>query len=210
MFLLTWDSGAASIKLCQVLVEFGMTNPKSKFHSSKHLPLNRTFCSILNFSIGSIEEKLISLNNGFKHFNICLWFAHLDTALHLRIFFGTLASCSSSGILRSSLPCNKYISGTKASFLFPVHLPQNLPSICVTEVHPINSESRQDVFCFGWHFVNLLNCDDDETFLSEYSCVDGDLVTFFPFHKITELSSPHRLANLSSYILLFSGNKYSF
>ena len=64
--LCTCDSGAASIKLCQVLVEFGMTNPKSKFHSSKHRPLNRTFCSILNFSIGSIDEKLISLNNGLK------------------------------------------------------------------------------------------------------------------------------------------------
>ena len=50
-----------------------------------------TFCSNLNFSIGSMDEKLISL----------------DTARHLSIFFGTLASCSSSGILRSSLPCNQ-------------------------------------------------------------------------------------------------------
>lgn len=117
MFLCTCDSGAASIKLCQVLVEFGMTNPKSKFHSSKHRPLNRTFCSILNFSIGSIDEKLISLNNGFKtlDLNTGLWLAHLDTALHLSIFLGTLASCSSSGMLRSSFPCNKSRSGTSFS-----------------------------------------------------------------------------------------------
>ena len=103
-----WLSGAASIKLCQVLVELGITKPKSKFHSSRHRPLKRTygerngcntgkrgnyhyntFCSNRNFSIGSMDEKLISL----------------DTARHLSIFFGTLASCSSSGILRSSLPC---------------------------------------------------------------------------------------------------------
>ncbi len=34
----TCDSGAASMRLCQVLVEFGITNPKSKLHSSKHRP----------------------------------------------------------------------------------------------------------------------------------------------------------------------------
>ena len=50
-----------------------------------------TFCSNRNFSIGSMDEKLISL----------------DTARHLSIFFGTRASCSSSGILRSSLPYNE-------------------------------------------------------------------------------------------------------
>lgn len=69
----TCDSGAASIKLCQVLVELGMTNPKSKFHSSKHRPLKRTFCSILNFSIGSIDEKLISLKDMLRYISIrCL------------------------------------------------------------------------------------------------------------------------------------------
>ena len=135
-----WLSGAASIRLCQVLVELGITKPKSKFHSSRHLPLNKTcrlndflscscskdqkvcqgqlvqmytesetcqygvivlrsahfncailfntFCSNLNFSMGSMEEKLISL----------------DTALHFNIFLGTRASCSSSGTLRSSFP----------------------------------------------------------------------------------------------------------
>lgn len=51
-------------------------------------------------------------------------------------------------------------------FLFPAHLPQYLPRVCVTEVHPIHSESRQDVFCFGWHFVNLLSCDDEDPFFS--------------------------------------------
>lgn len=45
------------------------------------ITLNKIFCSNLSFSIGSTEEKLISL----------------ETALHLRIFFGTLASCSLSG-----------------------------------------------------------------------------------------------------------------
>jgi hypothetical protein len=43
---------------------------------SKHFPLNRTLCSNLNFFISSFDEKLISL----------------DTALHFRIFFGTLAT----------------------------------------------------------------------------------------------------------------------
>ena len=185
MFLLTWDSGAASIKLCQVLVEFGMTNPKSKFHSSKHRPLNRTFCSILNFSIGSIDEKLISLNNAFKHLNPGLWFAHLDTALHLRIFFGTLASCSSSGMLRSSLPWNKCITGTiQGQFSF-----SGSPA---TESSPYRRHGGSSnslgiptrclllwlAFCESvklwrwWHFF-------------EYTCVDGDLVIVFSFHTIT-------------------------
>ena len=42
---------------------------------SKHFPLNRTFCSSLNFVISCSEEK----------------FSSLDTALHFKIFFGTLA-----------------------------------------------------------------------------------------------------------------------
>lgn len=45
------------------------------------LTLNNTFCCNLSFSMGSTDEKLISL----------------DTALHFNIFFGTLASCSLSG-----------------------------------------------------------------------------------------------------------------
>ena len=44
--------------------------------------------------MGSMEEKLISL----------------DTARHFRIFFGTLASCSASGTLRSSLPWGIWLS----------------------------------------------------------------------------------------------------
>ena len=36
-----WDSGAASITDCQVLVEQGITNPNSKFHSEK--PKNTKF-----------------------------------------------------------------------------------------------------------------------------------------------------------------------
>lgn len=43
--------------------------------------LNNTFCCSRSFSMGSTDEKLISL----------------DTALHFKIFFGTLASCSLSG-----------------------------------------------------------------------------------------------------------------
>ena len=42
---------------------------------SRHCPLKKTFCSNLNFSNFSEEEK----------------FSSLDTALHLRIFFGTRA-----------------------------------------------------------------------------------------------------------------------
>ena len=49
---------------------------------SLKIQCNLTFCSSRNFSIGSIEEKLISL----------------DTAAHFNIFFGTLASCSSSPV----------------------------------------------------------------------------------------------------------------
>ncbi len=45
----------------------------------------------LNFSMGSVELKLISL----------------ETARHFRIFFGTRASCSNSGTDRSSLPCQR-------------------------------------------------------------------------------------------------------
>lgn len=43
--------------------------------------LNSTFCCNLSFSMGSTDEKFISL----------------DTARHFNIFFGTLASCSLSG-----------------------------------------------------------------------------------------------------------------
>lgn len=85
-----WDSGAASIRDCHVLVELGITKPNSKNHSSKHCPLKKTFCSSLNFSNFSEEEK----------------FSSLDTALHFRIFFGTRASCSTPGTERSSVPCH--------------------------------------------------------------------------------------------------------
>lgn len=84
-----WDSGAASIKDCQVFVELGITKPNSKNHSSRHCPLKKTFCSRRNFSICSAEEK----------------FSSRDTALHLRIFLGTRASCSTPGTDRSSVPC---------------------------------------------------------------------------------------------------------
>lgn len=43
---------------------------------SKHFPLNNTLCSSLNCFISSFDEKLISL----------------ETALHFKIFFGTLAT----------------------------------------------------------------------------------------------------------------------
>ena len=154
----------------------------------------RTFCSILNFSIGSIEEKLISL----------------ETARHFRIFFGTLASCSVSGMLRSSFPCKEPIinmfphifkhfylnitgknicSTTKTllgdskyyiysfnvfkvkvppeaaiarkdamcySRLNPMftklsHLPQDLPRVRVSEIHPVHSEPGEDVFSLRRH-----------------------------------------------------------
>ena len=50
--------------------------------------------------MGSIEEKLISR----------------ETARHFRIFFGTLASCSVSGMLRSSFPCKEPIIKTLKHF----------------------------------------------------------------------------------------------
>lgn len=103
------DSGAASMIDCHVLVDIGITKPNSKNHSSRHRPLNKTFwknkpfvtertqpqthptCSSRNFSIGSFELKLNSL----------------ETARHFKIFFGTLASCSTSETERSSAPCQK-------------------------------------------------------------------------------------------------------
>jgi hypothetical protein len=41
-----WDSGAASIRDCHVLVELGMTNPNSKNHSSKQRPCSQIFISL--------------------------------------------------------------------------------------------------------------------------------------------------------------------
>ena len=82
-----WDSGAASIKDCQVLVDPGMTYPNSKFHSSSTFPLKRTRCSSRNFSMASWDVKLSSR----------------ATALHLRTLFGTRASCSTSGLEMSVL-----------------------------------------------------------------------------------------------------------
>ena len=87
---------------------------------------------------------------------------HLDTALHLRIFFGTRASCSSSGMLRSSLPWEKFHFPSRLKILFPTHLPQDLARVRVTEVHPVDPKSWQDIFCFCWHFVKI--CDDCEVF----------------------------------------------
>ena len=55
----------------QLLVKYD-----TKVIPSKHFPLNKTFCSNLNFSIASFDEKLISL----------------DTARHFKIFFGTRAA----------------------------------------------------------------------------------------------------------------------
>ena len=40
----------------------------------------------------------------------------------------------------------------------PTHLPQDLARVRVTEVHPVDPKSWQDVFCFCWHFVKI--CDD--------------------------------------------------
>lgn len=85
-----WLSGAASMMDCHVLVESGITNPNSKYHSSRHFPLNSTFCSNLNFSICSFDVK----------------FNSRETARHFRIFFGTRASCSTPGCDKSSLLCH--------------------------------------------------------------------------------------------------------
>ena len=44
---------SASITCCQVFVEFGMTKPKSKSHSSMHCPCRKIRCSSRNLSISS-------------------------------------------------------------------------------------------------------------------------------------------------------------
>ena len=94
--------------------------------------LKRTFCSSLNFSMGSTEVKLISLNTinvSISNYKVTNWYdqlllikvniqVNLDTALHFKIFFGTLASCSSSGTERSSLPCNQLIMIHLSLFVF--------------------------------------------------------------------------------------------
>ena len=140
--------------------------------------------------MGSIEEKLISL----------------ETALHFRIFFGTLASCSVSGMLRSSFPCKEPIIKTLKHFYLNItgknicsttrtllgdskyyiysfnvfkvkvppeaviarkdamcysrlnpmfsklsHLPQYLPRVRVSEIHPVHSEPGEDVFSLRRH-----------------------------------------------------------
>eukprot|EP00437_Effrenium_voratum_P019939 CAMPEP_0181459500 /NCGR_PEP_ID=MMETSP1110-20121109/32857_1 /TAXON_ID=174948 /ORGANISM="Symbiodinium sp., Strain CCMP421" /LENGTH=128 /DNA_ID=CAMNT_0023584021 /DNA_START=58 /DNA_END=441 /DNA_ORIENTATION=- len=73
------SSSAASMVCCQVLVEFGMTKPKWKFHSSKSSPLKITDWTSLRLVITSTEEK----------------FSSRDTCLHLRISHGICASISS-------------------------------------------------------------------------------------------------------------------
>lgn len=90
---------------CQVFVELAITNPNSKNHSSRQLPLNNTLCSRRNLFKVCLDVKLISL----------------ETARHFRMFFGTrafewkdalllnhfinphLPSCSLSGFDISSL-----------------------------------------------------------------------------------------------------------
>ena len=74
--------GFDSINVCQVLVDSGMTKPKSKSHSSTHLPCRRTLCFRRKLWIISCEEKFISL----------------DTALQFKILAGTRAMCSSSSL----------------------------------------------------------------------------------------------------------------
>ena len=166
-----------------------MTNPKSKFHSSKHRPLKRTFCSILNFSIGSIDEKLISLNKRVRYILItCLYNlkAHLDTALHLRIFLGTLASCSSSGMLRSSLPCKHCISRLwlwTQVFYFRLTCHRILPVSASRRFiqftrNPDKMSSAFAGILWVCQFVKIMK-------IWEYSYVDGDQGNCFLVLKIT-------------------------
>jgi hypothetical protein len=45
------DSGAASINDCHVFVEFGITKPNSKNHSSRHRPYNKNMIFVgLNYN----------------------------------------------------------------------------------------------------------------------------------------------------------------
>ena len=73
------------IKLINTFYYFECTLFGSVINSDKwdnsFLTLKSTFCSNRKFSRGSTEEKFISL----------------DTARQLRMCFGTLASCSTSG-----------------------------------------------------------------------------------------------------------------
>ena len=108
------DSGAASIKLCQVFVEFGMTNPNSNFHSSKQRFLYKTYKIIfrMRYLLNILSQRNTSILELSKiiftsHFTFCSRrnfsigsidekFISRDTAAHFNIFFGTLASCSCS------------------------------------------------------------------------------------------------------------------
>ena len=87
--------------------------------------------------MGSADEKLISL----------------ETALHLRIFFGTRASCSSPGSERSSLPCHK-IFPVSASLRFiqltwkPFRMSSALGAIVfylVFSIHTFNQEVKNGI-----------------------------------------------------------------
>ena len=65
---------------------------------SKHLPLNITLCSSLNFSICSLDEKLISL----------------DTDLHFKIRLGTRAK--EEKVNFTFISCVKYAKPLQKAF----------------------------------------------------------------------------------------------
>lgn len=95
---------------------------------SKHRPLKSTFCSKRNFSICSVEEKLISL----------------ETALHFNIFFGTRAWDSTTFRIDMSYKrsTEKYLS-----------LNDHLPS-CSTS----GDELKSEIFMFTYLPPRLQSC----------------------------------------------------
>ena len=82
-------------------------------HPFSYYPNINPFADVLfHFSVPSLIFKNVKCLN--KHFPYSIlpnktwcFYPYLETALHLRIFLGTLASCSVSGDDKSSFPCHR-------------------------------------------------------------------------------------------------------
>lgn len=138
-----WDSGAASIRDCHVLVELGMTNPNSKNHSSKQRPCTKILVSNpMNF---------VYWLNHFKE-NFLLKAELLHGLSWGKIYFPRDGAaledfCRHSGLMLNFWHGPKKTTKIKASChlaaIISKHsqivgsLPQNFSSVCVSQVHPV-------------------------------------------------------------------------
>lgn len=113
--------------------------------------LNNIFCSSLNFSIGSTDEKFISL----------------DTALHFNISLGTRASCSLSG---KELKCNiNLVSRAKEGIVREylnlqifVTLPKNTACFSVANIHPVAITRITDISYKTLNYYNIPRINEEK------------------------------------------------